>query len=153
MTDTNIKAKPIFSIIFKDGTTFTGGTSYFETKWTSVPLKEVKRLFYLLPDGNYLCLGEYDQFFHMVEAVQDWMRVSKGNVKNLKNTKPRIEYAYVMGKKNGIVDSYRITLFESKDSRYKIGDIIKRQFSINDKFIRKLNPDNWIGNVIKRENK
>ena len=78
----------------------------------------------------------------MIEATQDWMRMKKGKASRISGV-PRIEYAYIMGKRGNIVTSYRITLFQKKDGRYKVGDIVRREFHIHDKFIKGLNPDNW----------
>ena len=138
----DIKNQALFSIIFDDGSHFVGGDNYLKTKWLQIPNKKIKRIFYRLPDGNYLLLGDYDKYFHMIEATKDWMKVGGGKVKKL-NNKPRIEYAYIMGKKGNIVTSYRITLFYKKNDRYKIGDIVRRDFDINDKFIKGLNSTHW----------
>lgn len=131
----DIKNQPLFSIVFEDGSCFIGGNSYFQTKWMEIPNKPIKRIFYLLPNGDYLSLSNYESYFHMIEAVEDVLGKTKG--------RKRIEYAYIMGKKENLVRSYRITLFETKNSRYKIGDIVVREFDINDKFIKGLNFDNW----------
>ncbi len=127
--------KTVFTVIFEDESHFQGGVDYYNTKWLEIPNKKIKRIFYGLPDENMLCLHDYEKYFHMIEATQDLTG------KNKRQTK--IEYAYIMGKRGNKVDSYRITLFETKDSRYKIGDIVKRQFDINNKFIKGLNPNNW----------
>jgi hypothetical protein len=127
--------QPLFHIVFEDDSFFMGGNSYYETKWKEIPNKTIKRIFYTLPDGNNLCLHGYKQYFHMIEAVKDLIGKEKGKVK--------LQYVYIMGKTNDIVDSYRITLFETEDSKYKIGDIVKRQFDINDKFVKGLNKNNW----------
>ena len=136
------KNHAIFSVIFEDGSTFNGGESYNDTKWMQIPNKKIKTLFYKLPDENYLCLKDYDLYFHMVEATVDWMRMKKGVASKPKN-EPCIEYAYIMGKRGNIVTSYRITLIHKQNDRYKIGDIVRREFHIDDKFIKGLNPENW----------
>jgi len=132
----------LFSVQFEDGTMFEGGTEFTDTKWMQIPNKKIKKLFYKLPDDNYLCLCDYQNYFHMIEATKDWMKVGGGKASKL-NSKPRIEYAYVMGKRGNIVTSYRITLFYKKNDKYKIGDIVRREFHIQDKFIQGLNPVNW----------
>lgn len=139
------KNQAIFSIFFEDGTNFIGGNSYFETKWINIPKnKRIKHIFYTLPDGNVLVLKGYNKYFHMIEATKDWRRVKKTSATRI-SANPRIEYAYIMGEKEGIVTSYRITLFHKKDERYHIGDIVRREFYKNNPKIKGLNPDNWRG--------
>ena len=48
-----------------------------------------------------------------------------------------------MGKKDNTVTSYRITLFQKKDGKYKIGDILRREFDVNDPKIKGLNKTFW----------
>ena len=124
----------LFKIIFTDNTICYGG-NYYKTNWLQFPYKKIKQIFYRLPDDNYLFLHNYDKYYHMMEAVMDF----NGKAKD----KQLLQYAYIMGKKDKEVSSYRITLFENKDSRYKIGDIVIRKFNINDKFIVGLNGCNW----------
>ena len=132
MGDINIK--PLYTVIFEDGSHFIGGTSYFNTKWLEIPLKPIKRIFYKLPTGDYVCL-EGEKYFRMSEALKDITGKEKGIVK--------LQYDYIMVKRNNKVISYRITIHETKDSRYKKGDITFREFSIDDNFIRGLNEENW----------
>ena len=139
MGDKNIM--PLFTIIFEDGTNFIGGTSYFETKWMEIPLKKIKRIFYKLPTDDYICLRG-DKYYHMVEATKDWAKIGGGKVKRL-YSEPRIEYVYVMVRKEDKITSYRITLFNKENDKYRIGDITVREFNINDEKIQKLNPDIW----------
>lgn len=129
---------PLFTIIFQDGSNFVGGNNYFETKWLNIPIKKaIKRIFYRLPNNDYLCLSDYDSYFRMSEACKDLTGKNRGIV--------RIQYDYIMGKKEDKVTCYRITLHEEKDARYKTNDITTRIFDINDKFIKGLNLDNWRG--------
>jgi len=130
-----MEKQSVFQVIFEDNTVFKGGSSLFKTLWNEMPHKLIKRIFYRLPDNNHLCLSGYEKYFHMVEATMDLMGKEKG--------KTKIEYAYIMGKKGNIVTSYRITLFHKKDDRYKVGDIVRRDFDISDKFIKGLNPTGW----------
>ena len=130
--------KSLFTIIFNDNSFYEGNSSYFDTGWLGIPPKKsIKRIFYLLPTGDYICLDGYDKYFHMIEATNDLNGKQKG--------KTIIRYAYIMGKKEDKVTCYRITLHESKDARYKTGDITTRIFNINDKFIKGLNKDNFRG--------
>ena len=129
---------PLFTIIFQDGSNFVGGNNYFETKWLNIPIKKaIKRIFYRLPNNDYLCLSGYDSYFRMSEACKDLTGKNKGKI--------RLQYDYIMGKKENKITCYRITLYKGKDSRYKIGDITTRIFNINNEFIKGLNPDNWRG--------
>lgn len=127
--------KPLYYIIFKDKTKFIGGISLKESKWTNIPNKQIERLYYLLPTGDFLCFSGYEKYYHMVEATMDLMGPSKG-IEN-------IEYIYIMGKKKDKVISYRITLLNRKGARYKVGDITVREFNINEDKIKKLNPIGW----------
>ena len=132
MGDINIK--PLFIVIFKDGSQFIGGTSYFETKWLEIPFKPIKRIFYRLPTGDYICL-EGEKYFRMSEALKDITGKERGIVK--------LQYDYIMVKRNNKVISYRITLINKDSERYKSGDITIREFNENNDFIKGLNPDNW----------
>jgi len=133
-----MEKKPLFVVIFEDGKHYTGKTSYLETGWLGIlPTKPIKRIFYRLPNNDYLCLEGYEKYFRMSEACKDLNGKHRGQV--------RIQYDYIMGLKQGKVTCYRITLHEGKDSRYKIGDLTTRIFDINDKFIKGLNKDNWRG--------
>lgn len=126
---------PIFSIIFKDGTHFIGGTDYFKTKWLEIPFKKIKRIFYKLPNGDYILLDDKDRFFHMVEATTDLNGKLKGQT--------ILRYAYIMYQKENKVTSYRITLFNQENDKFRANDITVREFDINDERIKKLNSDNW----------
>ena len=126
--------KPIFNAILKSGKPFVGGSSYYDTKWLEIN-EPIERIYYRLPDNNFLILHGYEKYFHLVEATTDLTGKNKG--------KTKIRNVYLMGKKENKVDSYRITLFESEDSRYKIGDIVRRTFNIEDEAVKKLNENNW----------
>jgi len=125
----------LFSAHFEDGSIFVSGNSYDDTKWLQLPHKQIKKIYYALPNGDHLCLEGYEKYFHMLEATKDLNGPRAGM--------RRIEYAYIMGKRGNIVVSYRITLFHKKNDKYKVGDIVKREFHIHDKFVKGLNPSNW----------
>ncbi len=136
-----MKNQALYTVEFNDGTSFEGGT-IFDTKWLNIPNKKIKRIFYRLPGGNFLCLKDYEKYFHMIEAVKDITGKDKGKVK--------LEYAYIMGKRGRVVTSYRIALFSQischhGDSRYRQGDITVREFNIDDDKIKKLNSKGWKG--------
>ncbi len=130
----DIKNQALYYIIFEDNSKFYGGNIH-NTKWLKIPNKKIKRLFYNLPDGNCLCFDKYEKYFHMIEAVKDLNGKNRG--------KQIIEYAYIMGKRNNTVVSYRITLFNKPNNKYKIGDIVRREFDVNDRKITGLNPEGW----------
>lgn len=129
---------PLFEIIFQDGSIFKGGNSLYETNWLNIPInKPIKRVFYLLPNNDHLCLSNYSKYFRMSEACKDITGKNRGIV--------RIQYDYIMGQKDDKITCYRITLSEDKDARYKTNDITIRIFEKNSKFISGLNIDNWRG--------
>jgi len=126
--------KPLFQVIFKDGTNYVGNKSYRETGWLQIPFKKpIKRLFYLLPSEDYLCLDGYTNYFRMSEAVKVLTGKSRGQ--------DILKYDYIMALKNGIITSYRITLLSNGED--KEGDIKVRTFKLDDKFIKGLNKDNF----------
>jgi len=118
--------KPLFVAVLEDESIYTGG-DYYKTKWTEIPDKKIKRLFYTLPDGNHLCLDMYDKYYHFIEGTNDL------NGKN--NGKVNLEYAYVMGSKNDKVVCYKINL--------KNSNIERIEYNINDTFIKSLNSLGW----------
>lgn len=125
---------PIFQVVFSDGTYFSGGTDYNQTKWLEIPNKPIKRVFYKLPNNDYICLDNYDSYLHLVEITKDLMGRRKGII--------NIEYAYIIGLKDNKVTSYRITLMNKKDERYKLSDITIREFT-KEEFIKRYNLSNW----------
>lgn len=126
---------PLFIVKFKDGEMFEGGFTYQETKWMQIPAKEIEGISYRMPDGNYLTLGGFDSYFHMVEAVQDIYGGRPGVVS--------VEHAYIMGKKEDKVISYRFTLSNRPGNKYGFGDMTRREYSVNDDKIKKLNQNVW----------
>lgn len=126
----------LYTIIFEDKSVFLGGKDYFSTHWLDIPInKKIKRIFYKLPNGDCLCLEGYDKYFHMLEACKDLTGKNKGIV--------RIQHAYIIGFKYNEARSYRITLNNSKDDKFKLGDITTRIFKIDSLFIKGLNKDNF----------
>ncbi len=118
--------KPLFQIVFTDGTTFDGGT-YEKTLWVEIPNKKIRSLFYLLPTADYLGLGGYERFYHFVECTTD-ITGDKAGIKNL-------EYAYIIGQKKDYTTLYQIDL--------KIGCINLKNIKNDDKFLDTLNPSFW----------
>lgn len=133
MSDT--KNQALYVVIFEDGQQFVGGSDFFDTKWREIPNKQISRIFYNLPSGDCICLNGYEKYYHMIEAIKDFTGHEKGKIK--------LQYAYIMGKKKNIVTSYRITLFQEQNDKYKLGDIVVRNFDINNDKIKGLNPKGW----------
>ena len=126
----------LFKVIFADGTEFEGGPSIFDSKWTSIPDKEIAEVHYFLPDKNRLVLSGYEAYNHLVEATTD--------IYGPKGVKlgTKIHNVYIMGLKGRIVTSYRISLRDTIDSRYKVGDITRREYTKGYEF-RGLSTINW----------
>lgn len=118
--------KPLFQVIFEDNTTFLGG-DYVKTKWSEIPLKKIRTLFYLLPTGDYIGLGGYERFYHMIECTKD-LNGDKAGIQNL-------EFDYIIGQKKDHTTIYQIDL--------KTGCINVKDIDNNDKFLQKLNPIYW----------
>jgi hypothetical protein len=110
----------LYQIFFKDGTMFKGG-DIIDTKWSLIPNnKEISRLEYYLPNGNRLILEGYDQYVNIVEVFYNLIGGHKNKSREITNV-------YIIGAKNNMCDSYRITLKDGEsDSRYKVGDITVR---------------------------
>ena len=108
----------LYQITFIDGTKYDGGMSYKETLWKEIPDKEIREISFRLPDGNWITLKGYESYNHIVEATQDVYGSNKFTLR----------YQYLMGKVGNKTHSYRITLFQTKDDRYRIGDITRREF-------------------------
>lgn len=122
------KKKPaIFTVVFEDESIFKGGENYLDTKWLEIPNKKIKRIFYKLPYGDFLCLSGYDTYYHMIEATKDLNGRRRGEV--------RIEYAYIMGKRKDDIIVYKI------DLKNKNSVIINR--NKNNEWIKKLNSNGW----------
>ena len=118
--------KSLFTVIFKDLTTYRGG-DYSNSGWLDIPNKPIKRIIYQLPNGDSLVLNGYDSYFHMTEAVTDLSGKKRGRTK--------LEFDYIMGKKNGIITYYKISLIN--------GNIDKRVYREDTKEMQKLNKIGW----------
>jgi hypothetical protein len=118
--------KPLFQIVFEDSSVFNGG-DYQKTKWVEIPLKKIRTLFYLLPSGDYIGLGGYERFYHMIEVAED-LNGDKAGIKNL-------EFDYIIGQKKEYTTVYQIDL--------KTGCINLKNIKNNDKFLEKLNQEFW----------
>ena len=115
----------LFEVLFEDGDTFSGGNLY-ETKWKNIPQKKIKRLFYLLPTGDYLSLSGYDKYYQYIECTQDFYGGS--GARNL-------EYVYLIGRIENLCRVYKINL--------KTHNIEENIMKADDEFITKLNAEYW----------
>lgn len=98
----------LFEIIFENGETYSGG-DLINMKWIAIPKdKKISRLFYLLPSGDYLALGGYEKYYSSVEITKDFY----GG-----DGKSNFEYIYVMGKKDKVINQYKINLKSSSIER------------------------------------
>ena len=120
----------LYKAIFLDGSEFEGGNSVFNTKWTSIPNdKGIKEVHYFLSDGNKIVLKDYEAYNHIVEATRD-IYGPKGMKLQFK-----LHNVYIMGLKNNIVTSYRISLKGKKgQDKYLAGDITKRESPLGKEF-------------------
>jgi len=112
-------SNPLFIAYLKSGKQYIGNNDYLDPKWKDI-IGEVDKVFFRLPDGNFFVMHSYKKYIYLVEGTQDLTGQNRGKL--------RVEYLYFMGLRNGIVDSYRITMFDKRKDRYKIGDITKRQY-------------------------
>jgi len=119
--------KSLFQIVFENNEIFNGG-DYHNTLWATIPInKKIRSLFYLLPSGDYLGLGGYDRYYHIIECTTD-INGDKSGIKNL-------EFAYIIGQKKDGTNIYQIDL----ETGCVNLSIIKNE----DKFLAKLNQDFW----------
>ena len=96
-----------------------------DTGWKTLPNKPISSLEYVLPHGDSLTLKDYEEYIHMVEAFQQM------------GHRPMISNLFLMGKKDGFVTSYRITIFQAKkDERYRVGDITVRRVEAGKEYHR-----------------
>lgn len=125
--------RPLFILVLDDQSIYQGG-SYVDTKWNEIPKdRKIKRIFYSLPNKDFICLEGYDQYYHMVEAVHDMTGKEAGRMK--------LQSSYIMGKKEGRVTCYKIYLQYTGNK--KIGDVERLEFLENDSFIQSLNKNGW----------
>jgi len=119
--------KPLFQIVFEDNTNFNGG-DYQKTKWLEISTdKKIRTLFYLLPTGDYIGLGGYERFYHMLECTKD-VTGDKAGIQNL-------EFDYIIGQKKDYTTIYQIDM--------KTGCINVKDIKNDDEFLKKLNPNFW----------
>lgn len=101
-------------VLLGDNSVLIGG-KFEDSKFAEID-KPIKKLEYQLPKGGSLVLEGFEWYNHIIEGVQPI------------GSKPMVQYLYLMGKKGNNVTSYRITMFETTDSKFKIGDITVREY-------------------------
>jgi len=106
----------IYELILDDYTRYRGG-SLHTPLWNESPDKAILVLKLKLANGDFLLLQDYEEYNFFVEAV-----VSV-------NGESRIPYMYVMGCKNNMVTSYRVSLddFESNLGQISVKNYPKGQ--------------------------
>lgn len=128
----------LYRVRFKDGTVFNGGKQYKDTKWNEIPDKEILAITFSLPNGDFLTLKDYEEYNHFYEATQDVYGSNKFTLR----------YRYLLGRTENKVTSYRITLFHTKDDKYRIGDITRREYEYGKEYSGKPTKG-WKKGVIK----
>ena len=114
---------PLFRVVYTDDTIYDGGTLE-APKWKEIN-KKIRSIFYLLPTGDYLSIGGYEDYYHFVEVTQD-MQGGSGQINR--------EYAYLIGRgKHSVI--YKINL--------KTASIETTITTKDDAFLKKLNPAYW----------
>lgn len=115
----------LYTIVFEDKSVFAGG-NLEETKWQEIPDKKISSIFYSLPFGGVLLLSKYEKYYHFVEATKDI---------NVKNSKVKLEYTYIIGKKDRQYLINKISLINGSIERSLVDE--------KDKLISQLNPIGW----------
>ena len=128
----------LFKVRFNDGSVFNGRNDIKESLWNEIPDKEIKAVIFTLPDGNILILKDYEAYGNMFEATRNFYG----------SNAYKVRYRYFLGKKRDKTISYRLTLFENKDSRFKIGDITRREYDFGKEWYGKPYAD-WKKGIIK----
>ena len=119
----------IFRVTFKDGTTYKGGSSIYNSGWDEMPDKEISCLAYFIEEGEWALLEGHEAYAHLIEVTQ--------NIHGPKGTdfRGQLRNAYIMTLKNGVVTSHRISLKGvAGEDRFQRGDRTKRNFPLGKEF-------------------
>jgi hypothetical protein len=119
----------LFIVVFEDNQTFLGGNDLYNTKWSEIPNKKIKSLYYRMPSGDYLLLTGYDKYYHMVEGTK---AINGINAEQL-----MIHNIRLMAQKDKLVKIYKFNLLND-DKPIEI-----ETKTIGDEFIKKLNLIYW----------
>jgi hypothetical protein len=116
----------LFTVVFEDNSTFVGG-NLINTKWKEIPDKKIRSIFYKMPKGDVLAMTGYDKYFHMVEVLKD-INGDRAGIVNF-------EFVYLLGRKENRVNGYKMS--------FQTGNIEKIETSVEDNFVKGLNPKFW----------
>jgi hypothetical protein len=114
---------PLYELIFDDYTRYQGGTIE-SPKWRESPEKPILIFKLRLPTGDFLLIQGYEAYNFFVEAVD----VVYGNAGQESH---RLNYMFLMGKKEGKVISYRINLDKIGSP---VGDLTVRIFEFGKEY-------------------
>lgn len=118
---------PLFIVLFADNDIYYGKKTYEDCGWIIMPDKPIKKIFFRLPTGDYIILADYSQYYYRIEVANIVAGVNAG--------KSRLEYFYILGKRNGRVIEYKIHILS--------GDTKVNLFDENNEYVQKLNPIGW----------
>jgi len=121
----------IYKIIFKDKEEFIGG-NLNAPKWNKCPDKEIKSFELILPYKDKIVLYDYDKYNFFIGAI-----------KPITGGKMALVHLFLMGCKDDLVTSYRITLISGKNSKHKIGDMTVRQFPFGKEGMGRTSTSGW----------
>ena len=116
----------LYTIIFKDNTRFYGG-DYKNTKWLEIPNKPIQSILYSIPFEKFIVLKDFDKYYHFIEVTMDLNGEKKG--------KNKLEYSYLIGKKDNNYTIHKINL--------QTGKVEVKEVEEKDKLIQQLNPIGW----------
>ena len=118
---------PLFIVLFTDNDIFYGRKTYEDAGWKEIPNKPIKKIFFLLPTGDYIILSDYNSYYFYQEVIKVITGVNAG--------KMQIQYSHILGKRNDKVVEYKINIL-SRDIEVKVYDE-------QSDYIQKLNPIGW----------
>ena len=119
--------KHLFHVVFEDNSGFTGG-DYQNTKWLEIDkVKKIRTIFYLLPTGDYLGLGEFKRIYQYVEVLTDLNGSESG--------KKKIDFICLIVEKEDNYIQYKIN---HQETGIEI-NVLKKDSD----YIKRLNPIGW----------
>jgi len=118
---------PLFIVLFADNDIYCGKKTYEDCGWREIDNKPIKKIFFLLPTGDYMILADYDSYGRYTECTQ----IIAGNNAG----KTQIEFIHVLGKRNGKIVEYKIHVLS--------GDVKVRLFDEENSYIKGLNTEIW----------
>ncbi len=117
---------PLYKIIFEDSSTYIGGDSLYNLKWSDIPDKEILRLEFFMDKGSVLVLQDFESYNLFIEATLNIIGKERGQ---------KLENIYIMGLRDDIVTSYRLSLIgERGQTKYIQGDVTRRDYPLGEEF-------------------